>query len=528
MMKRQALLRLLSPTILLIASGLFVSRAAAQQQRLSVVVEYIAGANLYIDAGAEEGIGAGDTLYVYNQSDGTLLGTFRVLNTSQGRSVVTFAGRPFPITRGDALDISFVPAPLSVEAQRAAAEARQAEERRRAAARAPLQIDGRLSFSISALQSTTQGRVVGLEPIDRTFTTPTGRLRLTASHLPGDLTFQTNLKTTARYSSNDLIQPSEAFRVYQLHLEKSFQELPLFVRLGRFYNPFERYSGYWDGLLIRVGADEGLGVGIAAGFHPDRLNENFSSQMPKYTAFVNYKYRDRLFGYRADASVHHIRNRSGVGENTYLGFSQRLRYGGWRVSQDLQVDRDLERGSWNITQLQVNTSVSVNRSVAVHGRYSLRQPSILSPLDSLLPLRRDQGGFGLTLRVLNGSVGGDVTGTRVEGREFGYTYSSFLNFPRTGLWALGFSASGSYWIQGTSTTLYLSGGVTREFGRTQTRAFFSRYASETEGTKLVTQGGELAVTLPLMGRVFSTLRAAVQRSKNLSSNSLDAQLWMSF
>jgi hypothetical protein len=80
--------------------------AFAQQARLSVVVEYVAGANLYLDAGADDGIHAADTLQVYGGPSGSHLGDFVVISSSSDRAVVTFADRPFPVTRGDALIVA--------------------------------------------------------------------------------------------------------------------------------------------------------------------------------------------------------------------------------------------------------------------------------------------------------------------------------------------------------------------------------------------------------------------------------------
>ena len=519
---RKASVRLISAAISIAVPGLFGTSAIAQEQRLSVVVEYVAGATLYIDAGTEEGIGAQDTLYVYDQSDGTFMGSLRVLEVSQGRSVLTFAGQPFLITRGDVLEISFVAATLPTDADVPLASAYTPAARSQ-----PLQVNGRLSLSVNALQSTTRGRVVGLEPIDRMFTTPTMRLRLDVAHLPGDITFRTNLRTATRFSSDELIQPPESFRIYQLSLEKSFQQLPLFVRLGRFYSPYERYSGYWDGLLVRLGGEDGLGGGVAAGFQPDRLNEEFSTQRPKYSAFLNYKSAGRDIGYRVDASVHHIRPKNHLAQSTYAGLSQRLWLGGWQLTQDLQVDRHSSTGDWRISHLLVSTSVPLHRKAELYARYSLRRPSF-SPLDTLVSNQRQQAGVGLILRAWSGSISGDVTATRLESGETSYSYSSFFSFPRTTLWGLGFSGSTSYWTRSSATTLYLSGGLSRYIGRAQARAFYHRYTTESLGTSLVTQGGELAIAVPLSRRLFSTLRAVVSRSANLTSNSLDAQFSMTF
>src|SRR6185503_10047724 len=77
-----------------------------------VVVVQIAGSNLYLNAGNDSGVVTGDTLSV-GRPGSELNGSFLVITATATRSVVSFAGPAFAVTRGDTLLLTrgFHPAP---------------------------------------------------------------------------------------------------------------------------------------------------------------------------------------------------------------------------------------------------------------------------------------------------------------------------------------------------------------------------------------------------------------------------------
>ena len=81
--------------LLLVCCGL---EAYAQETRIEVQVTYIAGQDIYLDAGQDQGIQTGDTLAVYR--DEVFRGQFVVQRSTATRSVVGFAAAPFPVTLG--------------------------------------------------------------------------------------------------------------------------------------------------------------------------------------------------------------------------------------------------------------------------------------------------------------------------------------------------------------------------------------------------------------------------------------------
>lgn len=504
-----------------------VGPAAHAQQGLDVVVEFIAGSNLYISAGTERGINADDTLLVYTEADGVLLGEFVVVSATRERAVVAFVSSPFPATRGKGLYVVFkhslvAPPPQPV----APTEARQPP----GSSEGGMRISGRLSLDVNALQTRSEAPDIGVEPTERTFTTPTARLRAALTHLPGDLRLQVNMRASSRYSS-DPVQPDESFRVYQASLERDWKAAQF--RLGRFYNRYETYSGYWDGFLLHLGGD-GFGLGGAVGFQPDRSNELFSRDLPKYTVFLNAGHRGRSVRYATDLSFHQLMPRNGLPNHMYGGWSQRLQVGGFQLSHNLQVDRDPTTSKWVVTQLLARTAIPLGRRVNLRARYALRQPYPITLVEPLITTRRDQGSVGLWFWLGNGSLGADVTVNQVRNESRSYTYAGSFSFPNTAILGLGFSSSISYWMLADRKVLYVSGALSRTFGRVQLQASYYRYQTDELSTALdqlttiLAHTGELSLSFPLARRLYSSLQGRIQRGENQNNNNLYASLWLNF
>ncbi|MDH4043452.1 MAG: hypothetical protein OEY20_08660 [Gemmatimonadota bacterium] len=504
-----------------------VGSVAHAQQGFDVVVEFIAGSDLYISAGTERGINAGDTLLVYGEAEGVLLGEFVVVSATRERAVVAFVGSPFPATRGKGLYVVPRRAPVAPPSQPVAPTgARQP----RPSPEAGVTVSGRLSLDVNALQARSETPAIGGEPTDRTFTTPTARLRATVSHLPGDLRLQVNMRASSRYSS-DPVRPDQSLRVYHASLERDWRIAQF--QLGRFYNRYETYSGYFDGFLLHVGGN-GFGVGGAVGFQPERTNQLPSSAFPKYTVFVNAGHRGRSVRYTTDLSFHQLLPRNGLLNHTYAGWSQRLQVSGFQLSHNLQVDRDPSTGKWVVTRLLARSDIPLGPRLNLRARYTLYQPYFFTRLDSLITTRRDQGSVGLWLWLGSGSLGADVTVNQVRNERRSYTYAGSLSFPNTALLGLGFSSSISYWVLDDRKAVYLSGALSRTFGRVQLRASYYRYQTDElataldELTTVLAHTGELSLVLPLTRRLYSSFQGRIQRGEHLNNDNLYAGFWLNF
>jgi hypothetical protein len=512
--------------------SVLAGRAQAQEPtRVTVVVEQLAGNNVYLNAGTVMGIRTNDTLGVHREQEGPELGRFLIVNSTAKRSVVTFIGAPFPITRGDSLHLDIRPSSVPVAAGR---KARRADPSTptlprstgtQPARQAP-HVSGRLSFDFSSIHSETEGLGGDPEKVKRDFNTPTAGLRMRVSQLPGGFQINTSVRVSHRSSTANLIEPSTSVRVYEASLERSFQALPLSIQLGRFYNRYETYSGYWDGLLLHYG--KRFGIGAALGFEPDRLNQALSSDVPKYSVFLDYRHQGRSAGYRADVSFHQVRSDDGTPHHTFVGLSQRVRVRRFSLSQNLQVDRNPESDRWVVTRAQARASVPLGKRADFHAGYTLRQPYQFGRSMDVIPFRRDHVNVGLTFWVGNGTVSADVSAADQEGQARYYNYSSSLSFPRTGVWGLSVSVAGSYWTEDTNKGLLLSPVLSRSFGVLRSRLNYQYYRSETERYTITSHAADVSLSFPLSARIRSTLRARVSQGDNLSSTGLYTSLWMAF
>ena len=497
-------------------------RAAAQEQGLRAVIEQIAGSDVYLSVGSEAGLAASDTVQVYRDDDGEYLGALRVVAVSATRAVVTFADRPFALTRGVVVRLRFDAAPAP-EAAPAAAIAPPV----RPAARSGPRVRGRFSLDFNGMQSTTKWLSNTEQTVDRRFATPSMSLRLTATQLPGGLTFETTGRATYRYSDPEIVQPDLSVHVYQLSVAKEFDNAPVQFRLGRFYNPYELYSGYWDGALLRVGG-RGFGVGVVAGFQPDRANEGPSTDIPKYSAFADYSLGRGPVRYSGDVSFHQVKPKGGYLDHTFAGWSQALRVGGVRLATDLQVDRDPELSEWKVSRARVTGALPLARGLTLNARYAHDRPYFLFNTVDLLPFARNQVGGGLGYFGGNASFRADVTANRFDQGSWSMSYGGSFGFQNTGVFGLGLSAGGTYWTLEGGKALQGFGDLSRRFGRVDVRATYQYYRTEQGSSVFVTNTGALSLVVPLGRRLYSMLQARTQQGANLVSNSIQFSLWTSF
>jgi len=519
-------------SVFVLMPAFLVGRAQAQEHtHITVVIEQLAGPDVYLRAGTADGIRAEDTLDVQQRPDGPVLGQVRVMSSTEHRSVVTLIGMPFPLTRGDSLYLSFHSArPRGpIEPRAASAQVSRNLSRRPGAAqaaRATPRVSGQFSFDFSSIHTATEGLGSDPEKVTRDFNTPTAGLRVQVSQLPGGLQFNTSARASYRSSSDNIITPSTSVRVYQASLEKSFQAMPLSVQLGRFYNRYETYSGYWDGLLLHYG--KAFGIGAAAGFEPDRLNQGFSNTLPKYSVFLDYHQYGHASGYSADVSFHQVRPDDGTPDHTFVGLSQRVRVKRFSLSQNLQVDRNPESDRWVVTRAQARASIPIGGRGDFHAGYTLRQPYQFGRSVDVIPFRRDHVTAGLTVWVGRGTLNADVATADQDGRARYYNFSSSLRFPTTGFLGLDLMVAGSYWTEAANRGVLLSPTLGRSIGGMRTRINYQYYRSQSEQATIVSHAADLSLSFPLANQIRSTVRARISIGDKLSSTGIYTSLWVPF
>jgi hypothetical protein len=505
-----------------VVMSLTAGDAVAQDARRPVVVTEIAGANLYLSQGTEAGIATGDTLQVYRDRDGGYAGAFLVVAASGSRAVVVFAGDPFPVTRGIELWVAVdggppvgPPAAPSVETVS-----------RRTPRRVP-RVHGRFSLDFSGLQSTTRWLSNDWQESERWFATPSASLRLTAANLPGGLVFRTSARGSYRYSDPGIVDPEVTTHVYEMSLGNAPGTAPVAFVVGRFASPYEIYSGYWDGALVRVGGHR-AGIGVAAGFQPRRFDQAPATDMPKYSVFADLAVGGRQVRYRTDLSFHHVLpTDDALADQMFAGWSQTLAIAGVRLSTDLRVDRDKALGEWNLARLQVTGVVPVAPGLYVRGRVDRSRPIQLVPTGEV-PSTRDRGSLGIGLAGRAGAVSLDAGLSRFAEGTWANTYGGSFSLTHLGVLGLGAHGGGSYWVFNGATSVRATGGVTRSIGRGVLRGSYEFSRSAQFGPTIVTHAGVFGITVPLARALYVSLQGRTQWGENLRANALYMSLWRSF
>lgn len=492
----------------------------AQEARLEVVIDYVAGSTLYIAAGTDSGITANDTLRVSKEQQGEAIGSLRVIGSTRNRSVLTFSGQPFPITRGDVLFIENLGGGL------VSVEPITVTVKRSRPGKNPPNVSGRFLVDYNSFQSTTRWGVGDDQQSDRQFSTPSARLRTTITDLPGGLRLNTNVRGSRRNDDSGRIDPVTLVRVYQANIEKSFETIPLQFALGRFYNPYESYSGYWDGGRLHIG-EGGLGGGIAAGFQPKRQNGGFSTKIPQYTAFIDYEYRGEEVRYDTDVSFHIVRPKSEFRNRNFVGWSQHIRWQGLRISQDLQLDRDATTSAWDLGRLRVDVTAPVGGGVYLRAGYGRRQPSPLLEEDETPSFRRDGFSGGVSYNGPKAAVAVDVAANRIDEDERSYAYSASFRIPRLVL-GLGVGSSASYWKDGANRVLSVTPNLSRSFAWLHARGSYRFYQSDGDRDSVRSHATDVSLSFPLGHGLNYTFRARRQWGENTTSNLLYTSLWVSF
>jgi hypothetical protein len=565
--------------VALIAGLVFVTPGPVAGQAagrpLRALVEYIAGANLYLAAGEEVGIIAGDTL-VASGGKPSRPGRVRVIASNDGRSVMTFAGSPFPVTRGDTIVLN-IPAErgAAAAAATAAAMARseasgsrvadsattgalrassagradstvngrdrsttsagrtrpptrggagQAPPVQRVLKRPPVRVDGMVAFDFDALDSETRWSDDPLDRVQRRFMTPAMRLYATVSELPAGVQVNTNLRYEYRAAEGTTLGQTTALRVYQASLEKSFDRLPLRFELGRFYNPVDLYGGYWDGGMLRVGG-RSAGIGVAAGYEPDRINGGFDRSSPKLSVFADYAYRGPRAGYTLNLSAHDDQGPI-VQAGRYVSVSQRLRFGRASVQHRMRLSAADGWNAWTVTQLDLNAMLPLVSSLYVRGHFARRSYDWdLAQPDTIRPQNERKGG-GLMVSAGRFSLSTDASLAQWNDGGRTTNYSGSMSIARSPLAGIGLGASANLQQGDGMDSWYVSPWLTRNFGRASVSAAWQRYDA-TSGGPNEYQAASLSLTLPLPGGAFTSLRAQKQFGMS-SSNRIWASLWKSF
>lgn len=524
--------------------GATAPAVAAQQEpreagvrRVTVRVRQVAAENVYLDVGSDHGVVAGDTLEAAADSSGPVVGRLAVVASTATRAVLAFVGPPFPVTRGASLTL-LLTRPGRAEVPEGARPVRggrrvggsvTADRSPQGETAAPVGAPhGRVSFDLSALHSVTTFGGADPESVGRTYATPTVRFQATVPEAVGGFDLRTSMRLAYRYADGGF--PAEPFsgRVYLASLERAFESVPLRVGLGRFSGPTESFSGYWDGLHLRLGG-RSLGVSVLAGFQPELWNEGFSTALPKGSLVVDWRASGAGWRWMGDVSAHAVRPREeGVADHTYLGLGQALRAGPVRLDQELQVDRDVD-GGWKVGRLRLRGSVRVAPSVDLRAGVSRRRGWMLFPVDEPLGPARDRVSVGVSVRPGRGRVAVDVSATRREGGgdTRGVTASASSG-PLSTLQGVELGSGASWWEGDAGHAVGITPFLGVTVGAARLRGGYRFYRTRYLERESTRHGVDGTVRVALDGGWWASGRVHLRWGDGLRSEGLNLSLARSF
>lgn len=526
----RARLRCESAGVMAVACLLLVANPGHAQEavRVAAAVDYVGADGIYLTVGSDQGAVLGDTVDVFADSLGSPpVGRVVLSSVTRRRSVAQALPGTRRFATGDALFVSLVP-PIAIatsSSPTAPVPAVAPRAERSSASTSGVSLSGRLSLDLDARETRTEwgGDLFG--EARRRFATPTTRLSLQASRLPGGVVLTASLRASYRYDDLSVGPPPLSLRAYELSAVKSFQA-PLIVMLGRFSNPYERYSAYWDGVLVRVGRESGLGVGVVVGYEPDRHDEGFSTDLPKVTGFADYSGRGGSWRYDTDLSVHYLRP-SGSPHQSYAGWSQRLALGPFDVSQRVRLDGGLDGRTWSMSDVRFRAGIDVVGPLRLRGTFGRSRAWSGLPAGVLAdPLgpTREETTVGVDISGSRASASVDGGRTRRDGTDAGWSLSGTLGL-RAG--AGGISVAGQRWTRGAAESMSLSPTIDARIRGLDWRAGYRFYRTDLvrAATSHVTHA---QVAFDLSEVLHLTLRGERQWGAQLSGTALRVSMWRSF
>jgi len=508
--------------------------AHAQQQTTQTArVEQIAGNTIYFNIGSDQGINKSDTLFIYHNK--SYLGSLIVISAASRLSSAKFADQPFSLTRGENVQIKKLNSgekPVA-ESQTAGTNNSQQEA---ASPEQPVAnqtqttttsepeikpyLTGGVQFGSNVFHSSTKTSPVGNEVVRRTFIMSYTGIHTQIRRLPNQLSLQMNMQWNYRYANQQTISPTSAFRIYQFQVNKKFGKSPVHLSLGRFYNYYEPFSGFWDGAMLRIGSDQ-FGAGLISGFEPVRSDEGFSSTLPKSSFFTYYAFRGNHIYSESEISLNGVfPQTNGWNNHFYAGWHQQFRYKGSSLMSNIQVDQNPFTKKYLFSQIDLRTNINLNQHFSLHAIYNRRRPYRIWQIGSPISYLRTQWTGGLSYQTGNNTIGSDITLNQSDISKDSYTYFGYAYFPQIGFWGLGFNLTANYWTDNTFNNVYVAPGFTKMIGRGQFTLTYRFYRSQYFSRENTTHALNLQFNTPIFKNWYLNAQIQEQYGQLLNNQQL--------
>lgn len=512
----------------------------AQQKKplLRTQVVQISGQVFYLDAGQNQGISSGDTLTVFESEHGnTVRGRLVVIASSSASSSVRYLNTPFPLTRGEELYVTNVATKMPAT-KRVAANAADTLRRgsimtktpavRPREARSVYQplVTGRIMTGSYLNFSQSRWSMLDSTWSHQSYISPYMNMILRAYHLPGNMEVNVNMRWSYRYMNLHPISPSNLFSLYQLQISKHWDKVPFSISIGRFYNRYEDFSGFWDGVMLRYGSYDN-GIGIISGFEPDQSSSGFSSTVPKHSVFA---YTNQPIGQvqsSTEISFNALYPKNNWLNHLYFGGSQEFLYKRNSLGGSFQLDRSPLNGQWVVSEGYLHARISLSGGLYLNGLWRRNHPYHLWLVNDPFGFLQTEYGGGLSFDFSNGYIAGNIL------RDTGNWASAALNYDLYGsyrlpVWNLGFNAQANYRDDKTNRALSFGGGIDRWFGSFQLNLQYQYYRTDYLNQRILSQTISTQMNIPLMRKLYIDLQAQYGFGGLIMNKSAYIGIWYNF
>ncbi len=335
-------------------------------------VTYITVENVYCDLGSENGLGIGDTVQVYRRND------------EIGLLVVQSVGRKSSVTHPLVLGSNF-------------------------------QLGDRVIFIPKQKKEVPEKTIQDVEMIEKIETPPKKRRikpffdhggslsfrgnwnryngGLEHQRLLGNLNYRLGIDLPVKsqiwiYGHNNFTENS--FRLYQIRLEIGDRNTRIYGQVGRLYASELAGVGAVDGVMVSMGKNGKNRIGAMAGFQPDHLKMEFSTDVKKLSVFSTNEWKPNHQVIRFNTALvgQYTKNKIDR-EFMYIRLYWKIKSNfefSWYETLDMYRDSTVyDRSSIEPLSSQISIRYRLGKVLTFNSRLSSRKQVLYRQSGSMLP-----------------------------------------------------------------------------------------------------------------------------------------------
>ncbi|MCA9732435.1 MAG: hypothetical protein H6696_13120 [Deferribacteres bacterium] len=417
---------------------------AQEKEKSQATVKYISIESVYIDAGRDDGLAAGDTVQVVR--DNQIVAYVVIKNIAKNSASCQVIRSVINIKTGDKINLPHARPVESLTIHTTAEENQQKVSRHVRSMDRANRVRGYISTQNSIQIDDTGRNLTSMQPGF------SGILRVENLFNSGiDFRMRQRSRYHKRSSGYDALDRDSAWqnRFFEFSFSQTDHDADWQYGIGRVFSPHIRGIGYIDGAHISRRVSERVRLGVAAGADPDEQTLNVNGSRNKFGAFATVEagsYENkRLASTMAYAGSYD----TGTVNREFL-YLQNNFYWAKRLSLYQNVEVDFNRG-WrkdaagtavSFSNFYLSANMKVWRFISMYFSYDARKNvrtiQTMHTPDSLFddalrtglssgfvfaPGSRMRGGINASMRFPDNGMAGIISGS---------AYYSIRHFPRRG------------------------------------------------------------------------------------------------